>query len=261
MKKLIRPLLVMGLLALAASHVNAKPVTYPFGLSVAGPIQAGSDAAYFETLRTAVLGNNLTNGTSVPGIASVRLDPSKIDLALAADVKAYMVGDEIGNGTGKEYAIGFNPAGPGVTTGDPKLIFPLAQTNASSVNGTFPVLPGDYVDLGQFAAGSHLDFFAIADPTPGYSANNAADLQKVFSTAGGDLNARMYALTGTAYLLVTFEGKDKFGVDYNDVAIAVNVGADNIRHLMGAPEPSLLLALGSFAGVLLTATGRHRRQG
>lgn len=261
MEKLIRPLLTMGLLALVAGQVNAKVVPNPFGLSVAGPIQHGSDAAYFDTLRTAVLGNNLSNGTSVPGIASVRLDPSKIDLALAADVKAYMVGDEIGNGTNKEYAIGFNPAGPGVTTGKPELIFPLAQTNGSRRNGTFPVLPGDYVDLGQFAAGSHLDFFAIADPTPGYSTKNAADLAKVFSTAGGDLNARMYALTGTAYLLVTFEGNDKYGVDYNDVAIAVNVGTDNVRRLVGAPEPSLLLVLGSFAGVLLTVTGRHRRQG
>lgn len=260
MQKLIRSILVVSLLAVVAGQVNAKPVTYPFGLSVAGPIEKGSGNAFFYNLREAVLGNNLTNGSSVPGIASVRLDPSKIDLALAADVKAYMVGDEIGNGTGKEYAIGFNPAGPGVTSGDPKLIFPLAQTNGTIRSGTFPLLPGDYVDLGQFAAGSHLDFFAIADPTPGYSTNDATDLQKVFSTAAGDLNARLYALTGTAYLLVTFEGKDKFGVDYNDVAIAVNVGADNIRHLMGAPEPSLLLALGSFAGVILTATGR-RRQG
>ena len=258
MKKLIRSLLMMGLLALVTGQVNAKVVPNPFGLSVAGPIEKGSGDAFFYKLRDAVLGNDLTKGTSVPGIASVRLDPSKIDLALAADVKAYMVGDEIGNGTSKEYAVGFNPAGPGVTTGKPKLIFPLAQTNGSRRNGTFPVLPGDYVDLGQFAAGSHLDFFAIADPTPGYSTKNAADLAKVFSTAGGDQNARMYALTGTAYLLVTFEGKDKFGVDYNDVAIAVNVGSDNIRHLMGAPEPSLLLVLGSFAGVILTATGRRQ---
>jgi hypothetical protein len=267
MQKLIRPLVMVSLLAMVAGQADdlieaaAKPVKYPFGLSVAGPIEKGSGDAFFYKLRDAVLGNNLTNGDSVPGIASVRLDPSKIDLALTTDVRAYMVGDQGGNGKDREYAVGFNPAGPGVTTGDPKLIFPLAQTNGSSRNSTYPLLPGDYVDLGKFAAGSHLDFFAIADPTPGYSTHDKEDLAKVFSTAGGDLNARMYALTGTAYLLVTFEGKDKFGVDYNDVAIAVNVGADNIRHLMGAPEPSLLLALGSFAGVLLTATGRHRRQG
>ena len=268
MQKLLRPLLITSLLAVAASQINAedkldagdKVVRYPFGLSVAGLIQRGSNDAFFYKLRDAVLSNNLTAGNSVPGIASVRLDPSKIDLALAADVKAYMVGDQVGNGKDETYAIGFNPAGPGVTTGDPKLIFPLAQTDGSRRNSTYPLLPGDYVDLGQFKAGSHLDFFAIADPNPGYSKKNPEDLAKVFSTAAGDQNARMYALTGTAYLLVTFEGKDKYGVDYNDVAIAVNVGADNVRRLMGAPEPSLLLALGSFAGVLLTVTGR-RRQG
>ncbi len=260
MKKLMGIFSMTGLLALAAGQVNAKVVAYPFGLDLAGPVQLGSasDTAYFNTLRTAVLGNNLTNGSSVPGLASVRLDPSKIDLALAADVKVYMVGDQVGNGKDKEYAVGFNPAGPGVTTGNPELIFPLAQTNGSSRNSTFPVLPGDYVDLGQFAAGSHLDFFAIADPTPGYSTHSAADLSKVFSTADGNQSARLYALTGTPYLLVTFEGQDKFGRDYNDVAFAVDVGAGNIRSLMGAPEPSLALALGSFAGVIL-ATRRHRR--
>lgn len=262
MRKLIRPFLMISLLTVAAGQVSAHDVEYPFDLSLAGPVQYGSNDAYFNTLRDAVLGNNLTTGSSVPGIASVRLDPSKIDLALAADVKAYMVGDLVGNGKDKTYAIGFNPAGPGVTSGHPELIFNPAQTDASHRNGTYPLLPGDYVNLGQFAAGSHLDFFAIADPTPGYSTHDAEDLAHVFSTAGGDQNARMYALTGTSYLLLTFEGKDKYGVDYNDVAIAVNVGADNVRHLMGAPEPSLLLALGSFATVLLTATGRrNRRQG
>ncbi len=267
MHLLIRILLMTSLLVVTAGQVSADDdlhdVKYPFNLSVAGPIEKGSGDGFVYKLRDAVLGNNLTNGNSVPGIASVRLDPSKINLALAAEVKAYMVGDQVGNGKDETYAVGFNPAGSGVTTGDPKLIFPLAQTNGSSRNSTFPLLPGDYVDLGKFAAGSHLDFFAIADPNPGYSTHNKEDLAKVFSTAGGDLNARLYALTGTAYLLVTFEGKDKDGhsVDYNDVAIAVNVGTDNIRHLMGAPEPSLLLALGSFAGVILTATGRRRRQG
>ena len=260
MKKLIRPLMMVSLLAVAAGQVNAKDLANPFGLDLAGPVQYGTNNVFFHTLRDAVLSNNLTNGNSVPGITSVRIDPSKIDLALATDVKVYMVGDEIGNGKDKEYAVGFNPTGPSVTSGDPKLIFPLAQTDGSHRNGTFPLLPGDYVDLGQFNAGSHLDFFAIADPTPGYSTHSQADLAHVFSTANGNQNARLYALTGTPYLLLTFEGNDKHGRDYNDVAIAVNVGADNIRRMLGAPEPSLLLALGSFASVLLTVTGRRNRR-
>ena len=267
MNTILRLLPLLGMLAFAGSAnaqvtLAAKPVAQPFGLSVAGPVHDGSQTAFGQSLASelydVVVKTNFTNLTAVPGITSVQVDPSKIDLAMAADVRVYFVSDQEGNGKDKTYAIGFNPAGPGVTSGSPELLFNPAQTNDSTVNNTFPLLPGDYVDLGQFAAGSHLDFFAIADPNPGYSTHSAADLANVFSTADGNVNARAYALSGSPYLLVTFEGRDKYGVDYNDVTIAVDIGMGNIRSLMGAPEPSLALLLGGFAGTLLLSSGRRR---
>ncbi|MFA5203529.1 MAG: hypothetical protein WC708_03910 [Lentisphaeria bacterium] len=265
MNTILRFLPLLGMLAFAgAMNVAAKPVTQPFGLSVAGPVQDGSQTAFGQNFASALYDvvvkdkTDFTNLTAVPGITSVQVDPSKIDLATAADVRVYFVGDQEGNGKDKTYAVGFNPAGPGVTSGSPELIFNPAQTNGTTTNSTFPLLPGDYVDLGQFAAGSHLDFFAIADPNPGYTTGSDADLSMVFSTADGNVNARAYALSGSPYLLITFEGRDKYGVDYNDVTIAVDIGMGNIRSLMGAPEPSLALLLGGFTGTLLLSSGRRR---
>jgi len=89
------------------------------------------------------------------------IDPAAIKLAVAADVRVYFVGEA----SGYHNSLGFNTGGGGVDSGDPLLIFPDATVNPAYGNNddakrtkTFPLFPGDFVQLGSMDAGTELDF-------------------------------------------------------------------------------------------------------
>ena len=120
------------------------------------------------------------------------------------------------------------------------------------------------MNLGQFNAGTNLDFFIIADGARNLGYTASKNLNKVFSTdqaanVDNTVHAMAFAIKDTPYLLLSFEDMS-VGSDWNyrDSVLVVDIGASNVRRFFGAPEPSLLLALGSFAAVLMTATGRRR---
>lgn len=231
----------------------------PFDLDIVGPVmRAGSDAtaANFQNNAlpgiTALVNATLQEGQALSDSASL-LDPSKLNLKTAADVRVYFVGE------GANYAntLGFNTTGTGVTSGDPQLIFPNASSSASLADGTsgrrtskLPLLPGDFVNLGQMGAGTQLDFFLIAD-----GANGGTKVYSTESSANPDgLNhavAFAYAVPDSPYLLMGFE--DLYGggdQDFNDIVFAVDIGAANIAQLTGTPEPALFLTLGTFGAGL-----------
>ena len=167
-----------------------------------------------------------------------------------------------------------NTLGISTTTGDPKanggpkspgaaLIFPNASSSVgfggsgSSVRSLGePLLPGDFVNLGNLKAGTALDFFIIANGANG--GNGVVSTNKTLNS-DGMVHALAMASPGSSYLVISFEdmlGKPHQGpdYDYNDVYFAVELGKANVAKIMGlgAPEPSLalgsLLACGAMFG-------------
>ncbi len=192
--------------------------------------------------------------------ASIMLDPSKLILSTAADVRVYFIGE----GAAYRNTLGFNTSGGDYRNPDSRLIFP----NASSLLGTEytqgtlasgkrnadnPLLPGDFVDLGRFSAGTTLDFFLIA--------NGAAGGKNVFSTRT-QLNpdrinhAVAFTLPNSPYLIIGFEdllgGGDR---DFNDLLFAVDIGVANVQHLAGS-EPITLAMFGALGSLLVVARRR-----
>ena len=249
----------MSLGLLLAGLVHAAQTT-PFDLSVVTPLttishgDAGAQA-FANTLlpKAAALTNqNLNTTLTIPGYTLLKIDPAKIDLATKATARLYFAGENAGYSN----SVGFNDLGPGVGAGAK-----LAFLDSSSPT---PRTSGDYVNLGVFNAETNLDFFVIADGANHLGYTSPSDLNQVMSTdtaanLDGLQHVFAYAVKDSPYLLLTFEdqpgGGDK---DYNDVVLVADIGKANIRHFFGAPEPSLLLALGSFAAVLMTVTSRRR---
>jgi len=248
---------------LSAGLAQAKPhpaQTTPFNLSVVAPVTAISNGdanaqAFASTLlpkAAALTTRNLSTTLTISGYTLLKIDPAKIDLVTESDVRVYFAGE----GAGYSNSVGYNGAGPGVGAGAK-----LAFLNSSS---PVPLASGDYVDLGKFDAGTNLDFFVIADGANHLDYKSPDNLDQVSSTdtaanLDGLQHVFAYAVKDSPYLLFSFEdlvgGGDR---DYNDVVLVADIGNSNIRRFFGAPEPSLLLALGSFSAVLMTVTGRRR---
>lgn len=257
----------------AASGV-ASPVqssASPLGLSIVAPVmQAGSDAAAanFQTVLPSMqqfvntylpeYHNNL-NSPLVYGI-----DPANLTLATMANVRAYFAYE----GAGYHNTIGFNTTGVGVSSGNPQIIFPDASSSVGYGGGTAgvrsaanPLLPGDFVDLGTFSAGTLLNFFLIA--------NGAYGGSTVFDTSGAanpdginhvaTFTPTFWGAANSPYLFISFEdllgGGDK---DFNDVIIALDIGAANVAALLATPEPATWLTLGSLVALAVWAKRRTR---
>lgn len=237
----------------------------PNGLSIVGPVDlAGSDAAsaaFQATTLPSVL--QVINAvpdqrmTASPNFAW--LDPAQLHLTTATDVRVYFIGES----TGFHNTLGFNTSGSGITSGNPKLIFPDASTNAllkgttpggKSRTANDPLMPGDFVNLGKLAAGTDLDFFLISD--------GARHGKYTFSTdraanPDGVSHVLTLALKDSPYLILGFE--DQFGGGdrkFNDLFIAVDIGVANVRALTSAPAPATWMALGSF--LVIGAIARRR---
>jgi hypothetical protein len=165
----------------------------------------------------------------------------------------------VGDNTSKHSSLGFNTTGGGVTSGNPKLIFPDASesTTLTKPKGsktweltrttTDPLLPGDFVSLGTLQAGTSLDFFLISQRT--------TRITDVFSTEtslnpDGLKHALVFAREDSPYLFIGFE--DTYASTGSgsgkDVLFAVDIGASNVNALVNMPEPSTLLILTSFIG-------------
>ncbi len=260
--------------ALAQTDSPVQATARPLGLCIADDVKlAGSDARS-ANFQSGVLPSveNLVNvklsERQAINDSAMLLDPSKLSLATATDVRIYFVGE----GAGYHNSLGFNVNHSGVLGGDPKLIFPDASSTDTYLDGgssgslrrtaSEPLLPGDFVDLGMQSAGSKLDFFLIADGAHGgtnvYSTNQAVNPDHInhvvsFSTT-----------KDSPYLIVGFEdlwgGGDR---DFNDCIFAIDLGKTNVaqlRALTTAPEPALFLTLGSFLAVLMAVKRRTAGQ-
>ena len=70
-----------------------------------------------------------------------------------------------------------------------------------------------------------------------------------------------WGVANSPYVFLSFEdllgGGDK---DFNDVVIALNIGAANVAALLATPEPATWLTLVSLVGVVAWAMRRSRNQ-
>lgn len=234
----------------------------PFGLTTVGPVYvAGSDAdaAQFQQESLPVLldfiSTNLGESRALQDLSAVKLDPNALLLQTESEVRVYFLGE----GAGYSNTLGYNTDGTGVREGDPLLIFPNAssyvtyyQRGATLPNRTsgYPLLPGDFVDLGTYAGGTFLDFFLIAN-----GANGGTNVWTADPTFNTDRIQHMvaFAVPDSPYLLLGFEdlagGGDK---DYNDLLFVVDIGAKNVERLvqLANPEPSTILMLLVASGLV-----------
>ena len=249
----------------------------PMGLSIVGPVMtAGSDAAA-QQFQAALPGMvdfihtflpEYQNNLNSPVVHAI--NPANLTLSTLSNVRAYFAYE----GAGYHNTIGFNTSGVGVSSGNPQVIFPDAS---SSLNyggigtgvrsASEPLLAGDFVNLGNFNAGTTLDFFLIA--------NGAYGGNTVFSTTGtGSQNPdglnhnaafspSFWGVANSPYVFIAFEdllgGGDK---DFNDTIIALNIGNVNatamssMSALLATPEPATWLTLGGLVTVTIYAKRR-----
>lgn len=241
----------------------------PFNLSIVGPVYAaGSDArsAAFQAnelpgmMKT--VNANLGEYAPLANVSSTALDPSKLVLSTAAQVRVYFLAE----GAGYHNTLGINLTGTGIASGNPRLVFPDASshetyytwgrgTSATTRSAAEPLIAGDFADLGTLAAGQKLDFFLVADGA------NYASKARVWTAdssynSDGIQHMASFAVNNSAYLLLSFEdltgGGDR---DYNDLVFAVEIGAANVQALAN-PEPRAVLVMLVLAGAVLAVRRR-----
>ena len=206
----------------------------------------------------------------------------KIILATSTDVRVYFVSE----GAGYHNSMGVASQMPGDPTpynswdqavaSSSRLLFPDASSTEGSVTdgtGTYgtrtqsePLLPGDFVNAGTYAAGTKLDFFLLSGGANNYWANS-------FSTAGSlnpdGFSQHVAAFTthlfatpqlNSPFIFLSFE--DSWGggdQDINDVVIAVDVGAATVKSLLATPEPAMPLTFTACLGLALFAVRKNRK--
>ena len=200
----------------------------PKGLEIISEVQADpEDPRYADFLE-----NGLTEVMDyLDGVYSERdnIDENTENLALDellltedSDVRVYFLKE----GTIFQNTLGIE------NNGDQSLIFPNAssaysyftdaETRSAETNEDIPLIPGDYVDLGQLKKGSLVDLFLIRD-----GAQNEDGL--VFwvdpeSNPDQINHAKLLAVYDENTLIIGFEDQPDGGdKDYNDLVIAVEI--------------------------------------
>ncbi len=228
----------------------------PLGLNIVDPVMVGGSdqkASDFQSASLpslqAFIQQNLGEGYNNTSVTSI--DPSALTLATQADVRVYFVGEL----AGYRNTLGFNTTGGAVTpSSDSKLIFPDVTTTGTVRNASSPLLPGDFVNLGRYDAGTTLDFFTISN-----GANNGSSVFTAHPLLNPDQRQHMvaFALPSSPFLLIGFEDTMNGGDnDFNDVLFAVDIGKANQESLAGSEPGTMLL----MAGFLTTTIAARRRK-
>ena len=258
----------------------------PYGLATPNPVMvAGSDAAA-QSFATTVLpslsqyvSSALPESVNNTKSTAFEIDPSKIVLANDTAVRAYFVseGASYHNSLGVD-AVAAGQTGPQnawdeATAKTSSLIFPDASSSeggfSSSPYGTRtetdPVLPGDFVNLGNFTKGTALDFFLISNGANGgnnvFSANESLN-QDGFSQHVAGFTTHVFAVPqlNSPYLFLSFEdlwgGGDK---DINDTIIALDVGTATVNALLATPEPAMPVTFAACLGLALIAVRKNKK--
>jgi hypothetical protein len=263
-----------------------QAVDDPWGIpDTMGPVMAAGSSAQSVQFDQNVLpgiqkfiAQNLPDGHNNLNAPIFQIDPNKLVLSQAASVTATFIND----GGAFDSSVGVDVVKPGadpsgwwqeITSPTASLVFPnTGSTDSSWPTGTpgvrnvsQPVLPGDFVNMGSFAAGSKLDFFLVADGANGGGTIFSADE----SLNEDGFNQHVAAFTGSVfaqpqlnspYVFLAF--KDMWGggdKDMNDVVMALNVGVANVHALLATPEPAMPLTFGACLGLAFFAVRKAQK--
>ena len=264
-----------------------QAVDDPYNLPTSGLVMQGGSTADSASFDKNVLpeveqfiAQNLPEAQNNLGSKAFELDPNKIILQSQQSVTATFIHD----GGAFDSAVGVDALAQGqsepanwweeVTSPTAKLVFPNTGSTESqwatgpwgTRNTTQPVLPGDFVNMGTYAAGTKLDFFLMANGAnqawaPVFSANESLN-QDGFNQHVAAFTAKVFAVPqlNSPYLFLAFKdywgGGDK---DINDVVIALNVGTANVKSLLATPEPAMPLTFTACLGLALVAVRKNRK--
>lgn len=236
----------------------------PFGLDIVDLVQLrDSDTTAKDFKKEGwpwmkeVIKRGVTNELDHKTGTTMLLDPGRIQLLNDYSMRMYFL-DESAD---FHHTLGFNANGTGVTP-DAQLIFPDA-TDEGKRTIDAPLRERDFVDLGLIAGGSVLDFFLIADGAVGGTNVFTMDAG---ANPDGLNHAVVHARTDadSPYLLLGFEDAlGGGGLDMDDVVLALDMGVENVRHLIntvGAPEPGSIAALSAFLTLGAVSSRRRRKR-
>lgn len=271
--------LSLSLFAAATAQAQSANKT----LSIDTPFEvrlAGSDEASKLFQQSAMPGliksvQETFTGKQIKDLAAAGLDPFRLKLDEDTSVRLYFLGERASTSN----TLGLSTTGGTPTSPDASIIFPNASTSQGNTNkeavrsDKYPLLPGDFVDLGTYKQGTTLDFFLLA--------NAAKNASTRFVSTNSDYNrdsmigAVSYSPMGSPYLVVAFEDSfSKAEQDYDDLFFALEFtksgspvtpepdggtgGTGGAVGTVGAPEPSL--AVGAGIAALAIGLQRRRRQ-
>ena len=234
MRSRLLPLVTVLCLPLQGWAQTSAPIqsaARPFDLDIVGEVQiGGSDSASADFMANvlptlqAFVNQNLNEQQAAESLSAIFLDPSSLTLANDATLRAYFISE----GAGYHNSLGFSTLPSAPIGSDASLIFPDASSSTGFGGNpedyrtsSAPLVPGDFVDLGDFLAGTALNFFLIANGANGgtntWSTTESANID-------GMLHAVSLAPDGSAYLVIGFE--DLYGggdMDYNDLVLAIEI--------------------------------------
>ena len=229
---LLSGFLLSGNVLIAQTESPYQSSARPFSLDIVNPVMLSGSDKQSENFNANIL-PELQNIVKTlverkDNTSKGSLDFSQLTLDKDCSIRSYFIQE----GADWKNSLGFYTTenAKDVLKTDAKLIFPDVSNAPIRSNGQ-PLGVGDFVDMGEYKAGTSLDFFLIAKgaTNPGQIYSTDVSLNK-----DGLAHAINFSVGGSTYLMVAMEdvqgGGDK---DYNDAIFVLEFKG------IGAPEPSL----------------------
>ena len=195
-----------------------------FGLEQVGPVQAActeprSMEFYQDILPGAIqlVEENLQEGVEFLAVGITRLDEDALFLLEDSDrpVRVYFVHE----GAGYRNTLGYSTSLAGsFEAGERKIVFP--DVSDGTYGGPTLLEGGDWIELGDFPAGTAFEFFIVRN-----AVNGGRDVFTNQDHLNPDGIQHLAAwLLGDRYILLGFEDLMNGGdLDYNDVVVVVDL--------------------------------------
>ena len=195
-----------------------------FGLEQVGPVQEActddrSMDFYGDILpgATVLVEENLKEGVEFLAVGITRLDEDALFLLEDSDrpVRVYFVHE----GAGYRNTLGYSTSLAGsFEAGERKIIFP--DVSDGTYGGPELLAGGDWIELGDFPAGTAFEFFIVRN-----AVNGGTDVFTNQDHLNPDSIQHLAAwLLGDRYVLLGFEDLMNGGdLDYNDVVVVVDL--------------------------------------
>jgi hypothetical protein len=209
---------------------------------------------------------------AIPNSQQFLLDPSKLFLKYSNDVSVYFINE----GAGYRNQLAYQATG---ATNKSGLVFNDIACSGSGCVGDWggnTLKLGDGVNLGNFAAGTQLDFWLRAD---GLNRGNSANIFGTQTSSNQDGLQHVVTYAVGDYILLGFEdlygdlgasgidpntGKynESSDRDFNDVVMVLKIGEKNVKALTSTsvPEPSATLSLLGVGALGMLKLSRRQKQ-